>query len=31
MNVAAWLPALAVLGLAAMGLLFAFAEGCARV
>jgi hypothetical protein len=31
MNLAVWLPALAVLGLATMGLLFAFVAACARV
>jgi hypothetical protein len=31
MNLAVWLPALFVLGLATMGLLFAFASGCEKV
>jgi hypothetical protein len=31
MNLVIWLPALFLLGLAVMGLLFAFAAGCARI
>jgi hypothetical protein len=31
MNLAIWLPALFVLGLITMGLLFAFVAGCERV
>jgi hypothetical protein len=31
MNLAVWLPALFLLGLAALGLLFAFALGCKKV
>jgi hypothetical protein len=31
MDLAVWLPALAALGLATMGLLFAFVAGCERV
>jgi hypothetical protein len=31
MNLIIWLPALFVLGLAVMGLLFAFLAGCARI
>ncbi len=31
MNLAIWLPALLLLGLATMGLLFAFVFGCAKV
>jgi hypothetical protein len=30
-NIAVWLPALFLLGLATMGLLFAFASGCEKV
>jgi hypothetical protein len=31
MNLALWLPALFLLGLATMGLMFAFVIGCAKV
>jgi hypothetical protein len=31
MNLTIWLPALLLLGLITMGLLFAFAAGCERV
>ena len=31
MNLTIWLPALLLLGLATMGLLFAFVFGCAKV
>ena len=31
MNLVIWLPALFLLGLATMGLLFAFASGCEKV
>jgi hypothetical protein len=31
MNLAVWLPALFVLGVATMGLMFAFVYGCERV
>jgi hypothetical protein len=31
MNLAVWLPALFCLGLATMGLMFAFLKGCERV
>jgi hypothetical protein len=31
MNLAVWLPALFVLGLATMGLMFAFVAGCEKV
>jgi hypothetical protein len=31
MNLLVWLPGLLLLGLAAMGLVFAFAAGCERV
>jgi hypothetical protein len=31
MNLAIWLPALLVLGLVTMGLLFAFVYGCEKV
>ena len=31
MDLAIWLPALFVLGLATMGLMFAFVAGCERV
>jgi hypothetical protein len=31
MNLVIWLPALFLLGVAAMGLVFAFAAGCERV
>jgi len=31
MNLLVWLPGLFLLGLAAMGLIFAFAAGCERV
>jgi hypothetical protein len=31
MNLAVWLPSLFILGLAAMGLLFAFVSACERV
>jgi hypothetical protein len=31
MNLVVWLPALFVLGLATMGLMFAFASGCEKV
>ena len=31
MNVAVWLPALSLLGVAAFGLLFAFVAACERV
>ena len=31
MNLMIWLPALFLLGLAAMGLMFAFLAGCARI
>jgi hypothetical protein len=31
MNLEIWLPALLLLGIAAMGLMFAFAAGCSRV
>jgi hypothetical protein len=31
MNLVVWLPALFVLGLATLGLMFAFASGCEKV
>jgi hypothetical protein len=31
MNIAVWLPALFLLGLATMALMFAFVDGCERV
>ena len=31
MNLALWLPAMFVLGLATFGLMFAFLAGCARI